>query len=276
MTDQPIILREFSGSAIVSTDSETRKRELIAAASEILEVTDEEQQSLAIHAERDLKNLRTSVENARKTIKAPVIELGKKIDQIAADFIEDAEREEKRLMGMVNFFQRKQLDLRREAERKAQQERDRIQKEIDDARHAQEQAERKRKEAEDLARIAQEASTKRERDKAALEVRNLEQEAARLEDEAFEKSLAAESIPTAIIPTAEPPKGLTVKEALDFRVCGASEFSQRKSLAAAVAVYPHLFNITPRRQDILDAINKQGITEIPGLEIFEKLTSQIR
>lgn len=276
MSDQPLILRDFAGEALIPQSSFEHKRQLIAASSEITEVTDEGQQQLAISAERDLKNLRTSVEAARQAIKKPVLDLGRKIDSIAADFISDAEKEEKRLAGHINHYQRQLMDIRREAERKAQLERDRIQKEIDDARRAQEAAERVKRESEQLARIAQEASTKRERDKAAAESEKLRLEAIRLEDTAFESALAAESTPQPIIPVSEPPKGLTVKETLDFRIAGSTEWQQRKSLLATATAFPHLVNITPRRQDILDAINKQGVTSIPGLDIFSEVRSQIR
>jgi hypothetical protein len=52
------------------------------------------------------------METSRKAVKAPVLELGRKIDAIAATFLEECSKQEGRLQGLINHYQRKQLEAK--------------------------------------------------------------------------------------------------------------------------------------------------------------------
>lgn len=275
MTETTIVLRDFSGDIEITPAAAARKADLILAGKEIVQVTNDDEQSTALTAHRGLKALRTEVENQRKAIKAPVLALGKKIDDIAATFIADAEKEEQRLQGLINHHQQVLMRKRQEAEAAAERERQRIANEAAAAQRAAEEAERKRQQAEIAAQQAEALKGKR-KEQAEAEAARLAAEAKRLEEDAFEKSLAAEAIPEPIVPEIEQPKGLTAKTVLDYTVDGRNEFEQHASLIKFAAAHPNLVKIEIKRRDLLDEINAGRITSAPGITIREQLKTTIR
>ena len=73
----------------------------------------------AARALTKIKSLTRSVEDSRKDVKAPVLDVGRRIDAIAKDYLSPLEAEAKRLSAMVGTYQEAE---RRKAERIRQEE----------------------------------------------------------------------------------------------------------------------------------------------------------
>ena len=229
--DAPIVLKDFRGVIEVTPGAHELKRNALAAARPIRRVETAEQQLTAVAALRQLKEIRTGMEATRKAVKAPVLELGRKIDTAAADFMEDCDKEEGRLSGLINHFQRKQLELKREEDEKINQQ----------AKHA-----------EELVVQAQELRHKAvfEEDLAARTA--MVERADAMEGQALDAKLTAE---IAVIPEPVKAKGLVVRNRINFQVLDAIVFCQG---------YPQFWkwnkdteSLKLDRMGILDELNRE-------------------
>lgn len=264
-TSSFLALKGFAGVPEITPDALKLKRAALALSAAIQKVTSDPEQMLAVHALRELKNIRTGIEATRKAVKAPVLELGKQIDNLASDFIEEVNKEEMRVKGHVNHFQRKQLELKAEEER-------RLEREAVEAQKLKDQAERLRKEAELSGRA------------------DLIETAVNMEAQALDATMSAELSQSLAIAK---PKGLIVKNRLNFQVMDAMIFAQ---------AYPEFWNwneetetLKLKRRDILEELNKEKgrfhlstfPEELPdqkdsrivkplGLRIFEEMRSHVR
>jgi hypothetical protein len=183
-----LVLRGFGGVPEITADAFQLREKAVALAKPIQKVATEQEQTAAVAALRELKAIRTGMESTRKAVKAPVLDLARKIDNIAGDFVSEIIDEELRLQGMINHYQRKQLDAQREE---------------------QERLQREAQTAEELKRKA-EQETNPER-KSDLEARALDME------------LGSEvSAPLAVAK----PKGLVVRERVNFKLTDAIVFCQ--------------------------------------------------
>lgn len=187
---------------------------------------------------RDLASFRNRLEESRKAVKAPLLELGKKIDDAAKSFGGDAAAEEKRLTGLVTTFAAEEERKRREA------------------------AEVARREAEARARAAAEEA----RRIAAEEARTLRekqaQEAAKLAaEQAAARAAAAEEAARFTAPAIS-----GVKAELDFEV---------DDLRLLYEVAPMLVELTPKRASILAELKRLRdsghVVGLPGIRVVEKL-----
>lgn len=106
--------------AIVPEALEARRMALDLAKS-VSQVTDAGTQRQAAEALATVKGLVRQVEDARKAVKQPVLDAGRKIDGIAKDFCGDLEAEAKRLSMLVGSYQEKERAKREEAERAARE-----------------------------------------------------------------------------------------------------------------------------------------------------------
>lgn len=250
-----IALEGFAGEISISPEADVQKQALIAKAKTISEVSNDDQLMLAVDAERDLKQMRIAVEKTRKEIKAPVLELGRKIDSVAEEFTSDIEREEKRLMGHINHFQRKRLEEQRKAE------------EIAKAEEAKKLAEIAAMEAR-VAKLNAEADSCRE----VAELDDILKETKEVEEKLFESKLELElSAPKTTDVT-----GLSSREVLDYEIIGTNAYEQAKSLVAFAMANPNLVKIEIKRLDLLDALNNGRITDAPGIKIVKTIKTTIR
>lgn len=187
----PIILsQEISSVPSIVTSSTQHRDGILALAAPIKEVKSQEQLETAVKVLAELAAIAKETESARKTIKEPVLKLGKQIDAIAADHVAKVEKETLRLKGLVNHWQTLQLREKEERERKA----------LADQREAQ--------------RIAEEAQRKIEaatNEDAKLDAQ-LELERAKLAETSAEQQL---SIPT------NTPRGMTTRVRFDFQITDA-------------------------------------------------------
>lgn len=270
-------------------EAEKQKATILTAARAVVAVTDSDSCDIAQSRLRSLASVRTAVESSRKIVKAPVIDLGKRIDGIAADFVADVVAEEARLSGLVTEYAREQQRIKREAELAAEQERQRIERERHEAemaaRREAARIERERQAAEkaaheaEIARLKAEAAQSEEGQRAAREAQEkalaaqkeaeAQAEAARRQAEADaaaarEREEAARIAAAAAV-AAPAPAG--VREEIDFEVEDILEF---------VAKFPQLCRIEPKRAEILAALKKSfsrngKLPEVAGLRVFQNL-----
>lgn len=187
---------------------------------------------------RDLASFRNRLEESRKAVKAPLLELGKKIDDAAKSFGQEAAAEEKRLSGLVTAFAAEEERKRREA------------------------AEAARREAEARARAAAEEARRIAAEEARTAREKQAQEAAKLAAaQAAARAAAAEEATRFSAPAVS-----GVKAELDFEV---------EDIQALHAAMPSLVDLTPRRRDILAMLARLAasgaVPTIPGIKVIEKL-----
>lgn len=273
----------------ITPEAEKQKATIIQAARAVVAVTDADSCDIAQSRLRSLASVRTAVESSRKQVKAPVIDLGKRIDGIAADFVADVVAEEARLSGLVTEYAREQQRIKREAELAAERERQRIERERHEAEMAAQREaariERERQAAEkaaheaEIARLKAEAAQSEEgqraarvaQEKALAAQREAEAraEAARRQAEADaaaarEREEAARIAADAAV-AAPAPAG--VKEEIDYEV---------EDILAFVAKFPQLCRIEPKRAEILAALKKSfarngKLPDVAGLRVFQNL-----
>jgi chromosome segregation ATPase len=273
----------------ITPEAERQKATIISAARAVVAVTDADSCDIAQSRLRSLASVRTAVESSRKQVKAPVIDLGKRIDGIAADFVADVIAEEARLSGLVTEYAREQQRIKRETELAAEQERQRIERELHDAEMAAQREaariERERQEAEraaheaEIARLKAEAAQSEGGQRAAREAQEkaltaqreaeARAESARRQAEA-DAAAAREREEAARIAAAEAvaaPAPAGVREEIDFEV---------EDILAFVAKFPQLCRIEPRRAEVLAALKKSfarngKLPEVAGLRVFQNL-----
>ena len=273
----------------ITPEAEKQKATILTAARAVVAVTDADTCDIAQSRLRLLASVRNAVESSRKQVKAPVIDLGKKIDGIAADFVADVVAEESRLSGLVTEYAREQQRLKREAELAAEQERQRVERERHEAEMAAQREaariERERQAAEraaheaEIARLKAEAAQSEEGQRSAREAQEralaaqreaeARAESARRQAEADaaaarEREEAARIAAAAVI-TAPAPAG--VREEIDYEV---------EDILAFVAKFPQLCRIEPKRAEVLAALKKSferngKLPEVAGLRVFRNL-----
>lgn len=267
----------------VSPTAEEQKRAVLARTAAILTVIDKPGLEVAQRELKTLGLMRVWVEKGRKAVKAPVIDLGKQIDQTAADFAAEIITEEARLSGLATEFVREEQRKAREAAEAAERERQRIareeherqmaemrkQREADEARM---RAEREALEAERRELAAERAKDDAAAEKARQEAREAteraaaaereKQEALRREQEALAESRRQQQ---AVTESVAAPDLAGVSEVVDFEVI---------DIAAFYAKFPQLCEITVKRAEILSALKKSEakngkLPDVPGLRVFK-------
>jgi|GEM_PF-2922708 len=96
-----LILKGEGYELFIAPEAEEKKQQLIASASRVLAVRDNDESADAQGVIRSLAGMRTLVEKSRKDVKEPVIRIGKLIDQAAKDFLSGIECEETRIRKLV-------------------------------------------------------------------------------------------------------------------------------------------------------------------------------
>lgn len=265
-TSSLLALRNFGGVPEIIPSAVELKKEALALSVPIKKVETEQEQALAVNALTALKAITRGMEATRKAVKAPVLDLGRKIDAVASEFTSDVDREEMRISGMVNHYQKLQLRLKREAEEK-------IEREQREAQRLAEEAERLRKEAEEKPELLPEV--------------------AKAEEAAFDAQMSSE-VSAGPLAVAKP-KGLVVKSRINFQIEDAHVFCQ---------AYPQFFSwnaetetLKLKRREILEELNREdgkgifSLTTFPeelpdqkdsrivkpaGMRVFEETKSHVR
>lgn len=204
---------------------------------------------------RGLRAITKAVESSRTTAKAPVLELGRRIDGAAKEFNASAEAEIARITAMLTAYEVEQRRIAAEAERQRQEE-------------------ERRRQAEEAARMAEitrqqqaaaraELLANTERERAAAEARRIAAESAA----AIERAAAAErqaNLPVVV----ERPKvvGTVVREEWNFEVTDLKAFAE---------TYPDLVEITVRRSAVLEKI-RLGCRQMAHARVFTETKVGVR
>jgi hypothetical protein len=244
-------------SIAIVPEAYARRSEAIESARFITAVNSDFGFSEAAEALKALHLLQKDTETTRKAVKAPVLDLGKKIDATAAEFLRDIDAEAGRLKQLMTVWQVEQDRKRAEAERKRQEEEAKARR-AEEARLAE-----IRKQEEEARRAEENAKNEIER-RAAEERRKAAQAQADAEVEAAKVREA--TAPVAITIAAPKPAGVAVRRDWDFEVT---------DLKAFAAAHPDLVTITPKRADII-ALLRTGTRELTGARVFESTKVGVR
>jgi hypothetical protein len=269
----PIAVKGVSSVAVeIHGEAYTRRAEIIEAANFCpAAVTDADTQAEVTNVLRDIARLLKETEDGRKQVKAPVLDLGKRIDAAAAEFVQTLEAQKTRLNGMLVAYETEQRRIAMEAERVRQAEIARQQKE---AREAQEKIDREAREAEQARlaaeRAAREATNTEARAKAQEEARRaaaafVAMEAEKVKQEEAAKLQQAELL-RAPAPVVTRAAGASVQTPWTFEVVNIRELYTSN---------PDLVEMSVSRSAVL-ALIRTGTREIPGLRIFQETRINVR
>lgn len=278
-----LILRGRGYETLASPSAIDQKRLIIDAARKVVAVTDQDSFDIAQGRLKSLANLRNAVEKSRTEVKAPVLELGRRIDQVAKDFSAEIVTEEARLSGLVREFVIEQQRREREAREAAERERRRIEQEEHERKmaafRAEQEAERQRMAAERAQHEAEMQRLRAQQSSDAAAQRAAEERAAaahRAQEEARQRAeqaqrdaeaAAAEAkrqaeAAAAAVTVSAPVAG--VNEEVDYEVTDAAAF---------YAGFPQFCEITVKRAPLLAALKKSlaakgKLPTVPGLRVF--------
>lgn len=183
----------------LNTFAKEAKTRALEKSALIARVTDHDSKVLAVRAQEELKRQINAIEKARKELKEPILDAGRKLDKLCASESLELEKEFGRVSNVVKEFDDAERRRVAEEERLQREELARIEREkqaelkrIADEQAAQEaEARRIQEEADRKVREAQEAAAK-----LAAEAKNKEQreaaERARLKAESEAKAADAE------------------------------------------------------------------------------------
>lgn len=185
--NEALQLLNFADAQVSIDESAKHRREdALLKAQDVQAVADEFDNEIAVDAVRSIKQIVADVEKCRKTVKAPVLQLGKSIDEAAKGFVASLNAEAGRVNRLISGYADEQRKIAMEAERKRQ-----------------EQARIVEQEKIEAARKLEEAATQKERAKAREQV------------EEKVKQQADLSLP---VKTEAKPSGLTVRRVKTYEV----------------------------------------------------------
>ena len=230
-----------------------------------MRLTSDQDLQTATVAFRALADLRRNMDKSRKAVAAPVDDLKKEINRQAGDFIAEPEKEEARIEGLINHYQRQKLQQQRDAEAARDRELQAAQTQLTGAQTKENQA----------AALREKAKTAK-----PAEAARLIKQAEALESEALDMALNVESAALTVTgPVAGfKPKGLSVKVQFDYQVLKSYEF---------ISSHPEFWTWNEKdetykikRRELLEEINKEGgmfaVNAPRGLNIFESVKSNVR
>ena len=103
----------------IIAEAEQMKIQALMSSKGIETVDDVFEATIAAEAQSALRGLIKGIEESRKLAKAPVLEVGRQIDSVAKDYIEDVKAEESRIARLLGAFQIVERDKKIAAERQA-------------------------------------------------------------------------------------------------------------------------------------------------------------
>lgn len=213
-------------------------------------ITNRDELQAAVAVLVKLRALEKTVEASRKAIKAPVLALGKDIDQAAAEFLADVSPVASKISGHAATFEMMEARKAAAAAEAARLEQERL-----------DSIERERLEAErqKVENAAKSAMSLEDLDRAEEERERVEAEAKRREEERLAAAV------TAAPPAAPKVAGATFASVIQFEIV---------DLPALFAARPDLVELVPRRSAITAAL--KVTREIPGLRVWDEKQTRVR
>lgn len=255
------------------------KEGALMSAALIGKVSNADENSLAVNAQKELKRVTQLFEKERKRLKEPIIEAGRKLDRLIQNEVDEVDKELGRLSALTSEFQvaeqrrireeeeaqrreiarieaEKQAELRRIADEQARVERE--------AREAREAAERQAREATNKAQREAALKARQEAEAKALEAAKaaalMSEQQKRIEDDAAAKTMV-ESKP--IQATRE--TGQVVKTEWEISVVNPYELAK---------FHPDCVKIEPLLTPIKAALNEGR--EVKGVRATKRLVTDVR
>lgn len=194
---------ELSAPTTTEEFREVRDKALEFSAT-ITQVKDAEGNELAtaVSALKELKGIIDEVNDLEEAKRKPVNKWLKDIRAFRDELLVKVIRERERITGLVNAYQRKQLEDQRAREQEAQRERDRAQREAEEAQRKIEEQQRK---------LASEELSKKQR--AAAEAEMMKQQLV-----AEEAALNVQSATLELSAPTNTPRGLSTRVRYDFEI----------------------------------------------------------
>lgn len=283
-------LTQFQPSALESAVKERDR--LLAKNKGIVAITTAEEAALVAKALKANKNFADSIEDARVEYKAPVLELGRRIDDVAKALTLEIQADVSRFSKMHGSWQAEQNRLAEEARIKAFNEERRIRDEaarlereekarID--REALERADKQRKEQEELEAKASRARSEVGRERAEKEAADLREknrldEEQRITREADEAQARKDAETRKVVdvrievatsaPVIQKPAGIATRKTIKFRV---------DDIAALYSSNPLLVKLVPEDALIKAALKKlPSGGSLPGVTHWDEHASNVR
>jgi hypothetical protein len=231
---------------VIGLDTQALKtrEEALARANTVLSVNDAAEQRIAVEAMTALKSLSKRMESSREIVKKPVLEIGRKIDNLAKDFTIPIDDELKRLSFLVSKFQKAEMDRVVELKRQEEIKRRQVYEE-----------------EEKLKAILQGQADKAKTPSAKLEALQKMEQA-----EAATALAVQESLKKEIETSAARVAGMIVKKSWKFEVL---------DVKALFAAQPLACTIEPNNA-VIRGLIAGGLRECPGLRIYEDVNSNVR
>jgi len=104
MTNQIIELTGSGYELTITEAAEESKRDLIVASSHINQVTSNDESGDASYYVRQLAQVRIAVEKSKKEIKAPILEISKRIEEVSKNYLFELEEEEQRIKKLISDY----------------------------------------------------------------------------------------------------------------------------------------------------------------------------
>lgn len=250
-----------------STAARARRDELISAAKQLPQVADTTTADQAGKCLVKLKEFSREIESARKTVKAPVIELAREIDALSSELTLTVENEAARLGKLLGAWQAMQAALAREQARKAAEAEAHIRREREEAeRIAQEKL---RQEQAELAAKAARARTVEGKERAELELAQAERRAAEEQQARTDAAAAAIVAEQAKVTTVAPkPEGIATRTELCFEVT---------DIVALYEAAPYLVKLEPNVAGLKSALKALRRDQtLPGVRHWYEAKSIVR
>jgi gas vesicle protein len=217
--------------------AKTRRDELLAEAATINSVVDQIDADAAGETLKRCKDMVREVEASRVEVKAPVLELSRRIDALAKELTSSVDTEATRISRVLGAWQAEERRKAEEARRRAAEEEARIRRE----------AERRQREAERNAADAQQAA----------------EHAAAIQQVAVERIVQARQEAEAQVALSRP-AGATVRETWCFEVT---------DIQALYQAAPYLVTLSPNAAAIRAAIKQPQNQQLPGLRVWKEARS---
>lgn len=257
-----MIVVSGAGNVVVEVDGLAKERRdaVVANARAMLGLGDVVDRDLAVERLRELKAIEAATEKSRKEVKAPVLDLGKKVDAVAAMFVVPVRQEIQRLSMLITGWEAEQRRKAAEIERQRQEEARRV-----EAERLRLEAEARRLEEEKRKAAAAAAEPSMEELIAARRrERELEAERQRLDEEQRKKS-AELQIQAAV---ADPGKaeGVQYREVWEFEV---------EDVVALWRARPDLVEMKAKRSEVIAALKETG-GNLPGVKAKKEMKMAVR
>ena len=266
-----------------------QRDELLTLARKGTSITTQEQAQRCAAFLKRIADFTRTIEDTRKAVKAPVLEVGKRIDGVAVELTRDLEIELKRISCLLGAFAAEQKRKEEEARRKAWEEQERLRLDAERReREAREEADKARRLAEEKARAEQAelfAASERARSEKGRAAREAELKAAqekaerdRVERESRERdeaekrrqdALAAQAkAAQAVVPSAPKLSGISTGSNICFEVT---------DIVALYESHPMFVLLSPNNAAIKAALKTMPEGQgLPGVRHWREAKAVVR